>query len=65
MEEIVVPHRGTVGMEWFALLPAVLVQAEIQKIFIWEDGKREIDGFTTADCTTDTRMVNRKWKIIY
>ncbi len=42
MEEIVVPHRGTVGMEGFALLLAVLVQAEIQKIFIWEDGKREI-----------------------
>ena len=39
VEQVVVAHMGTVGMERLALLPAVLHQKEVHKVFIWKDGK--------------------------
>ena len=39
VEQVVVADKGAEGMERRALLPAVLVQAEIEEILIGEDGK--------------------------
>ena len=37
-----VADKGTEGVEGSALLPAVLIQAQVQKIFIGKDRKGEL-----------------------
>ena len=39
MEQIVIADKGAIGMERFALFPAVLEEAEVEKVVIGKHGK--------------------------
>ena len=42
MEQIMVAGCGAVGVGGRAVLPAVLVEAEVNKVFIGEDGEQKV-----------------------
>ena len=42
VEQVVVAHEGAEGVQGCALLPAILIEPQVQKVFIWEDKERKV-----------------------